>query len=572
MIKKINIHFVLVLLAASLWGTAGLFVRAAESFSMPQMDIVFWRAIISALILAVTILFKDVKFFKIKLRDLWLFVCGGFFSIILFNYSYYKTMSLTSLSVAAVLLYTAPFFVMLISIILFKEKLTISKGGGLVFAFLGCCLVSGVVGSGERLSADALAFGLLTGFGYALYTIFSELLIKRGYKTRTITFYIFLFAAFGCCFFTDVPASVKFVALNPKAFLIVFLMAVFNTVLPYLFYTAGLRGVLPSVAPIIATLEPVVATVIGAVVFKEQLTIEGVTGITLVLLSVAVLNIKPVRIGANAKINPILSITGKRDDGYHFIDTVMQSVTLSDVVRVKKAKKISVFCSNKELKGKANIAYKAAEEFFEYTKINKGVFIYIKKRIPEAAGLGGGSADAAAVLIALDKFYRTNLTNDELLSIAVKIGADVPFFIKGGTLRAQGIGEILTPVQPIKEGYFLLVKQGVKPSTAQIYKELDSCDYEKPNVDEFVNALETGDTDFVCKSFVNSFEAIWHNNELKEKLMSLGADGVCLSGSGPTYFAYFRDKRKAKKAFSVLKKEKMLCFLTKPCDKAIFYE
>lgn len=572
MIKKFNIHFVLVLLAAVLWGTAGLFVRTAESFSMPQMDMVFWRSFISSLILAVTIIFKDIKLFKIKLRDLWLFICGGFFSIILFNYAYFKTMSLTSLSVAAVLLYTAPFFVMLISMVLFKEKLTVSKGGGLVFAFLGCCLVSGVLGSGEKLGAGAIIFGLITGFGYALYTIFSELLIKRGYKTRTITFYIFLFAALGCCFLTDIPVSAQFVILNPKAFITVFLMAFFNTVLPYLFYTAGLRGVLPSVAPIIATIEPVVATVVGVAFFKESLSFEGVLGILLVLLSVAVLNVKPVRIGANAKINTILSITGKRDDGYHFIDTVMQSVTLSDIVRVKKAKEILVFCSNKQLNGKSNIAYKAAEEFFEYTKIDKGVFIYIKKRIPEAAGLGGGSADAAAVLIALDRFYRTNLTTDELLSIAVKIGADVPFFIKGGTIRAQGIGEILTPAQPIKEGYFLLVKQGTKPSTAQIYKELDSIDYERPNVDKFVDALEKGDTDLILNSFANSFEAIWQNDKLKQKLINLGAEGVCLSGSGPTYFAYYRDKKKAKKSYMALKKENMLCFLTKPCDKAIFYE
>ena len=168
------------------------------------------------------------------------------------------------------------------------------------------------------------------------------MLIKRGYKTLTITFYIFLTAAFFSLFLVDVKSTVVYTFSNPIALLTVFLMALFNTVLPYILYTAGLIGVSPAVAPIIATVEPVVATVVGIAVFSEPLSFEGFVGIVLVLASVAMLNIKPIRVGANAKINLMLAITGKREDGYHFIDTVMQSVTLSDVVRVKRAKKITV--------------------------------------------------------------------------------------------------------------------------------------------------------------------------------------------------------------------------------------
>lgn len=571
MIKKINIHFVLVLLAASLWGTAGLFVRTAETLALSQMELVFWRAFMTCIILAVIILFKGVELFKIRLRDLWLFICGGLFSIILFNFSYYTTMSLTSLSVAAVLLYTAPFFVMIISLFLFGEKLTWSKGLALVFAFIGCCLVSGVFSSSHRISSSALFFGLLTGFGYALYTVFSELLIKRGYKTLTITFYIFLTAAFFSMFLVDVPATVIYTVKSFKALATVFLMALFNTVLPYLLYTAGLIGVTPAVAPIIATVEPVVATVIGAVVFSEPLSIDGIIGIVFVLSSVAMLNIKPIRVGANAKINLVLAVTGKREDGYHLLDTVMQSINLNDVVRVKKAKKITVLCSNKELKGEVNIAYKAAKEFFRYTALKYGAFIYITKRIPEAAGLGGGSADAAAVLLALDKLYKTKLSTEQLENIAIKIGADVPFFIKGGTKRAEGIGEILTEVSPLKTGYIVLAKVGIKPSTAQMYKELDALDYQKPETDSLIKAIENNDEDALCKSFGNSFEAVWQDDELKNRLMSLKADGVCLSGSGPTYFAYFKDKKSAKAAVKTLKKEKILCFLTRPSNKSIYF-
>ncbi len=572
MTKKSNIHFLFVMLAAVLWGTAGLFVRTAQKTDLTPMDLVFWRAAITSAILAVVILFKDVKLFKIKLKDIWIFLCGGLFSIVLFNFSYYTTMSLTSLSVAAVLLYTAPFFAMVISLILFGEKLTWSKGLALVFVFIGCCFVSGLFSTAHRISTNALIFGLLTGFGYALYTIFSELLIKRGYKTLTITFYIFLTAAISGLFLVDVKSTVVYTFGNPTALATVFLMALFNTVLPYIFYTAGLIGVSPAVAPIIATLEPVVATIVGIAVFNEPLSLEEFLGIVLVLASVAMLNIKPIRVGANAKINLVLSITGRREDGYHLIDTVMQSVTLSDIVRVKKAKKkITVLCSNKELKGEVNTAYKAAKYFFEYTELKKGVFIYITKKIPESAGLGGGSADAAAVLLALDRLYKTNLTTKELEQIAVKIGADVPFFIRGGTMRAQGIGDILTEVSPLKSGYIVLVKAGTKPSTAHMYKMLDETQYSQPDVQKLITAIEKEDEDALCDSLGNSFDSVWQSDDIKDKLLELGAKGVCLSGSGPTYFAYFSGKKKAKEAVRLLKKENILCFLTKPCEISMFY-
>ena len=282
----------MIFLAAALWGTAGLFVRTAGKYGLTEMQLVFLRTFFSALVLGIILIIKDKSLFKIKLKDLWLFVAAGILSIVLFNFCYYKTMSLTSLSVAAVLLYTAPFFVVIMSVFIFKQRLTLKKCAACVTAFFGCCLVTGALGTGEKLSAAALAFGLLTGFGYSLYTVFSRLLLDRGYNSYTITFYTFTFALFGCIPFTDFKSAASVCANAPAVIPVAFLMAVINTVIPYLLYTVGLCGVDASIAPIIAMVEPVVATLIGAAVYGEALTLSGVAGILVVLASVFVLNYK----------------------------------------------------------------------------------------------------------------------------------------------------------------------------------------------------------------------------------------------------------------------------------------
>ena len=570
--SKINIYFVFILVAATLWGTAGIFVRTAEGYSLSGMQLVLGRASVTSVLVAGLMLFKDKTAFKVKLKDLWLFILAGLFSIVLFNYSYYTTMSLASLSVAAVLLYTAPFFVVIISRFVFSSKFTLNKITALFIAFIGCCFVSGLFDSSQRISSKALFFGLLTGFGYALYTIFGELLLKRGYSTLTITFYVFL-SAFICSLpLTDWKSVVNAVAQKPISLVVIFLMALLNTVIPYILYTNGLKGVDPSVAPIIATLEPVVATVIGAVIFKEKITFFGALGIILVLVSVVILNMKRINVTANAKINLILSITGKREDGYHFIDTVMQSVSLSDRVSVKPSKAIKVNCNIKELSGEENIAFKAAELFFSETGLNSGALISIKKKIPAAAGLGGGSADAATVLVALNKLYGTNLEDSKLEEMALTLGADVPFFIKGGTVRAEGIGEKLTSLKNFEEVYIILAKADKKPSTGEMYKRLDSENPPKPRVDEFINALNNNDKSKMYSFIDNSFRAVWQNNNTEKKLSEFSPLAVCLSGSGPTCFAIFNKKSEAKKALKTLKREKIESYLVKPVNKALIID
>ena len=290
--KKINIHFIYILLSATFWGIAGIYVRILEKTEFSQMAIVFGRSFYTAIILAAVIFLKDKKLFKVNFKDLPLFIGAGVFSIILFNFSYYKTMSLTSLSVAAVLLYTAPFFVVIISAFLFKERLNFKKISACIVAFLGCLFVSGIFDSQNRITLAAIVFGLLTGFGYALYTIFSRILIDKGYNTFTITFYTFLFSAIFCLPLINISSTFSVMFSSKTVFITIVLMALFNTVIPYILYTKGLLGVEASAAPIIATLEPVVATVTGVIVYSEKLTLSGFFGIVLVLGSVLILNLK----------------------------------------------------------------------------------------------------------------------------------------------------------------------------------------------------------------------------------------------------------------------------------------
>ncbi|MBO4694045.1 MAG: EamA family transporter [Clostridia bacterium] len=282
---------VFIFLAAVMWGAAGIFVKRLGTYGISPMTVVVFRGIFTVLPIGIFMLLRSRSGFKIRRKDIYLFAANGLFSIVTFNFCYYKAMALSTLSVAAVLLYTAPIFVMLISLLFFKEKISLKKIVALILAFSGCAFVSGVFGSAVRLSSAALCYGLLTGLGYALYTIFSNRLILRGYGTMTIIFYTFVFASAGSLIMVGANGQMTELAFNPSVWLWAFLMGMFNTVLPYILYTVGLKTVSASTAPIIATVEPVAATVVG-LFYGEKLTLYGVIGITLVLSSVLILNIK----------------------------------------------------------------------------------------------------------------------------------------------------------------------------------------------------------------------------------------------------------------------------------------
>ena len=276
------------------------------------------------------------------------------------------------------------------------------------------------------------------------------------------------------------------------------------------------------------------------------------------------------KIKANAKINLSLSVLGKREDGYHELDTVMQSVSLNDTVYIEKSDKITVECG--AFGGEDNIAFKTAEAFFSESGIKAGAAIRIEKRIPSAAGLGGGSADAAAVLCGLDRLYETQLSYKKLLNIAVKLGADVPFLIRGGTVRARGIGEVLEPLSPLCGCYFLIAKGEDKLSTGEMFSRLDSAQYDKPDIDRTVFALNSGDLSAVLSSMDNSFSELWRESRVKDELLKTKADAVSLSGSGPAWFAVYLDKDRAEAAEKTLKALNIPVFMCEPQEKSIIFE
>ena len=276
------------------------------------------------------------------------------------------------------------------------------------------------------------------------------------------------------------------------------------------------------------------------------------------------------KIKANAKINLSLSVLGKRDDGYHELDTVMQSVSLNDAVYIEKSDKITVKCG--EFGGEDNIAFKTARAFFAESGIKAGAAIRIEKRIPSAAGLGGGSADAAAVLCGLDRLYETKFSYKKLLNIAVKLGADVPFLIRGGTARARGIGEVLEPLSPLCGCYFLIAKGEDKLSTGEMFSRLDSAQYNKPDIDRTVFALNSGDLSAVLSSMDNSFSELWRESRVKDELLKTKADAVSLSGSGPAWFAVYLDKDRAETAEKTLKALNIPVFICEPQEKSIIFE
>lgn len=276
-----------------------------------------------------------------------------------------------------------------------------------------------------------------------------------------------------------------------------------------------------------------------------------------------------IKITACAKINLSLSVLGKREDGYHELDTVMQSVDLSDTVYIEKCRGIITDC--KGISAEENIAARAARLFCEKTGA-EGCKIKIEKRIPAAAGLGGGSADAAAVLAGLNRLYKTGISKTELCEIAVKIGADVPFLIAGGTARARGIGEKLTPLMPLKDCWFLLAKAEEKPSTAEMFSRLDSTDYIKPDIEKTVNAVNCGDLNGVLENLGNSFEILWSKSALKEMLSSTHPAARSLSGSGPARFAVYGDLNAALRARDKLSAKGVFCEICKPLNKSLIFE
>ncbi|MBD5384441.1 MAG: 4-(cytidine 5'-diphospho)-2-C-methyl-D-erythritol kinase [Ruminococcaceae bacterium] len=254
---------------------------------------------------------------------------------------------------------------------------------------------------------------------------------------------------------------------------------------------------------------------------------------------------------ANAKLNLYLDITGKRSDGYHLLETVMQSIDLCDIVTIKmsdKAGASTVECSNPKIPdGRKNICFKAANYFFTAARRYPASEIFIEKRVPCAAGMGGGSADAAAVIVGLNKLMGEPLSQSQLLKVAAKTGADVPFCVVGGTKLCRGIGDDIRNEVELPGRVYLVVMPDFLCDTHGAYVIYDEAPLPQRNA--MKRFLKSGEG--FPKVMYNVFEELYENEKINgiiEKLKSLGAEGASLTGSGSAVFGVFQDEQSAANA------------------------
>ena len=274
-----------------------------------------------------------------------------------------------------------------------------------------------------------------------------------------------------------------------------------------------------------------------------------------------------VRVRAHGKINLGLDVLRKREDGYHEVHMIMQQVGLYDNIEIKYLgmctdgkRYIEIETNLKYLPvNENNLAYKAAQMLMDEFNIMESISIKIRKMIPVAAGMAGGSADAAAVLKGVNKIFGLGLNSKQLMERGIKLGADIPYCIMGGTAVAEGIGEILTPIKNMPSCYIVLAKPGISISTKFVYGNLKVDEIENhPDIDGIINHINNGNLHGMASMMGNVLEKVTIDeypiiNELKKIMIELGAINSIMSGSGPTVFGIFDDVTIAKKAYNALK-------------------
>lgn len=264
-----------------------------------------------------------------------------------------------------------------------------------------------------------------------------------------------------------------------------------------------------------------------------------------------------ITVQAYAKVNLTLDIQGRREDGYHLLSSVMQSISLADTIILQEqalGRGISIHSDHPLVPtDEANICWRAAEAFQRHTKIPPmSLSISLSKEIPVAAGLGGGSADAAAVLYGLNALYKTELALDELQMIGLTIGADVPFCLQGGTCLVRGIGEKVTPITHFPPMSIILVKPDVQVSTTEIYRKLDPLAHGGDSTHRLLRFLRGDESLPLDRVLENALESVTSTlipevGEWKQRLQDHGAVASLMSGSGPTVFGLFSSNSKARR-------------------------
>jgi 4-diphosphocytidyl-2-C-methyl-D-erythritol kinase len=260
---------------------------------------------------------------------------------------------------------------------------------------------------------------------------------------------------------------------------------------------------------------------------------------------------------ALGKINLGLDVLGKRPDGYHDVRMVMQTIYLYDQITITKRKESGIGLSTNLFYlpvNENNLAYRAAKLLMDEFEIRSGVDIFLEKHIPVAAGMAGGSSNAAAVLYGINRMFDLGLSMEELMKRGVSLGADVPYCIMRGTVLAEGIGEILTPLPPMPRCQIVVAKPPVSVSTKMVYEKIDSRRIvEHPDIDGIIEGLKEGDVTKIASRMGNVLEQVTVEeypviDKIKKLMNEDGAKGAMMSGSGPTVFGIFTEKSLAKKA------------------------
>lgn len=272
---------------------------------------------------------------------------------------------------------------------------------------------------------------------------------------------------------------------------------------------------------------------------------------------------------AYAKINLSLDVLSKQNNGLHLIESIIQPISLHDIVTLEKSSSISCSCNSYDVPSdENNLAFKAAKVFFDYTKINGGISINIDKKIPTQAGLGGGSSDAAVVLKSLNEIYNANLSLNELTYLSSLIGSDVASFIFENTVLVSGFGEKITVLPKFFKLYILIAKPNFSMSTKLAYDLLDSMKIKnRPNTKMLVDALKNNDKETFLSGLVNVFEEIYKNDEvslIKKTMNNFNCLSCHLTGSGSCIFGIFDNLNQAQKCKDNLSSYNFLTFLTEP--------
>ena len=278
-----------VILAGCLWGVINIFVRTLSAAGLGSLQIALGRLAAAALIFSVFLLIKDPSCFRIRLKDIWMFIGTGVVSVVFFNLCYFYTMIRGQASIAVVLLYTSPVFVMLFSALLFREKITPRKIAALLLTVTGCVFVSGLIAGTLSVTPLVLLSGIASGMLYALYTIFGRYALAK-YSTYTVTVYTFILAFIASVFFGDAPGLISTLRADPSLILWILGLAVVSTVFPYFLYTWGLQHMESGKAAILVAVEPVVGAIIGMTVFREPHDLYKLIGIALIIAAIFVLN------------------------------------------------------------------------------------------------------------------------------------------------------------------------------------------------------------------------------------------------------------------------------------------